>query len=423
MVSGDNPSVKTLVVIVNNEFNNDPRVNRAVTASRSFFDRITVLSGVPKREDRRNTTDGNLQVLRYYYYKPNFSNSGLVKKALNVATGSNEARPSGTGQAKRRPSLFRVGLFLGWFIYILMMNLWIFVRFARLRADVYYANDYDTLLVAYLLSRLHHGELIYDAHELYSDLLDDSPQIYMRLIQLAEGYLARKATAIVTVNNPIAKILETRYHLPQTPMVVYNTPFYQELLERLHIPSPPFKLLYHGLYLPGRNLDNLVRSMQEVECFHLYFRGYGVLEQSLRDLVQDLGLEDRVTFLEPVTMKDLVASAKDFDMGIIPYPGSPKQLNSYYCTPNKVFEYMMAGLALAVSDLPVLREIVTSHQVGVVFDSEDPTGIAAVLNQVKQDDLIRMRENALAVAREVYNFDRESRKLIQIYQDLYQAKK
>ena len=280
-----------------------------------------------------------------------------------------------------------------------VMNLWIFIRWIGLRADIYYANDYDTLLAGFLMSKIGRGKLIYDSHELYSDLLEDSPRIYKSLIEYFEGVLSRKATVVITVNNPIARILKTRYQLSKMPEVIYNTPYYQKLNGDIPAPTVPFKLLYHGMYLPGRNLDDLVVSMRDVENFHLYFRGYGVLEEALRNLVQQLELENKVTFLERVSMQELVSSARDFDMGVVPYPGSQKQLNSYYCTPNKIFEYMMAGLALAVSDLPVLREIVTANEVGVVFNTANPTQMAATLNQITQQDLLKMKANALKAAK------------------------
>jgi len=413
--------MKSMIVLVNNEFESDPRVNRGVTASSKYFDQITVLSGVPRLEDRKTTRQGNITVLRHYYYKPNFSKSNLVKNALAVAMGSNQPGAEKKPYAQKSSELFRTMLFIGWFGYIFVMNLWIFLRRAGMRADMIYANDYDTLLAGYLMSRIGRGILVYDSHELYSDLLEDSPRIYKRLIEFFEGVLARKAAVVITVNNPIAEILETRYHLSSTPTVIYNTPYFQPADESSDAPKPPFKLLYHGMYLPGRNLDDLIVSMQDVDNFHLYFRGYGVLEESLHSLVNQLGLQDKVTFLERVSMQELVSTAKDFDMGIVPYPGSHKQLNSYYCTPNKIFEYMMAGLALAVSDLPVLREIVTTHRVGVVFDTSSPAQIAATLKRITQKELTGMKANALRVARETYNFEQESTKLIKIYQDIYQA--
>lgn len=413
--------MKSMVVLVNNEFDSDPRVNRGVTASSKYFDTITVLSGVPQLKNRKTTYRDNVTVHRYYYYKPNFSNSSLVKNALSIAMGPKQNKAEKAEPINGQRSMFRTLLFVGWFLYIFVMNLWIFVRWAGLRADIYYANDYDTLLAAFLMSKIGRGKLIYDSHELYSDLLEDSPRIYKRLVEYIEGTLSRKASVVITVNNPIARILVNRYQLSRTPEVIYNTPYYQKVDGDLAAPSIPFKLLYHGMYLPGRNLDDLIVSMREVENFHLYFRGYGVLEEGLRNLVQEMGLQNKVTFLERVRMQELVSSAKDFDMGIIPYPGSQNQLNSYYCTPNKIFEYMMAGLALAVSDLPVLREIVTTNQIGVVFDTANPAQMAATLNRITQQDLVEMRANALTAAEKTYNFDQESAKLIKIYTSLYQA--
>ncbi|PKN83558.1 MAG: hypothetical protein CVU46_16615 [Chloroflexi bacterium HGW-Chloroflexi-8] len=416
--------MKTMVVLVNNEYNNDPRVNRCVTASKEYFDQITVLSGVPHKKNRTNTRDGSVTVKRYYYYKPNFSKSKFIKKALDIASKTDKTKTEGaTGESNTNGNgVIRILLHLGWFFYIFLMNLWIFIRFAGLRADIYYANDYDTLLAAFLLAKIHHGKLIYDSHVFYSDLLSDSPKIYRKLIQFVEGHLARKASVVITVNHPIANILTKRYQLIETPVVIYNTPYFQEVLETSNrIPNKPFKLLYHGMYLPGRDLDELVRSMKDVTNFRLYLRGFGIIEQVLRDLVLELGLSDRVIFLEPVAMKEMVFSAIDFDMGIIPYPGTQKELNSYYCTPNKIFEYMMAGLALAVSDLPVLREIVSIHKLGVIFDSNNPRHMAEVLNKITQENMVQMKINSLLAAKEIYNFNQESKKLHEIYDHLYQA--
>ena len=99
--------MKSMIVLVNNEFDSDPRVNRGVTASSKFFDSIIVLSGVPQLKDRKTTHQGNVTILRHYYYKPNFSNSSLVKNALAVAMGSNQPSADGAKEGKRQQSLIR----------------------------------------------------------------------------------------------------------------------------------------------------------------------------------------------------------------------------------------------------------------------------------------------------------------------------
>jgi glycosyltransferase involved in cell wall biosynthesis len=122
--------------------------------------------------------------------------------------------------------------------------------------------------------------------------------------------------------------------------------------------------------------------------------------------------------VEPVPMADLVNAAAEADVGVVPYTAySP---GYYYASPNKLFEYMFAGLAIAVSNLPVLEKIVRDHDLGVVFDPADPRHIAEQLNALVGNParLRACRENATWVARNRYNWDHEGGKLISLYRTL-----
>jgi glycosyltransferase involved in cell wall biosynthesis len=122
--------------------------------------------------------------------------------------------------------------------------------------------------------------------------------------------------------------------------------------------------------------------------------------------------------VDPVPMADLVATASEADVGVVPYTAySP---GYYYASPNKLFEYMFAGLAIAVSNLPVLEKIVRDHDLGVVFDPSDPKHIAEQLNALMGNParLRACRENATRVARNRYNWDHEGGKLVDLYKTL-----
>jgi len=176
------------------------------------------------------------------------------------------------------------------------------------------------------------------------------------------------------------------------------------------------------MYLPGRNLEGLVLSMQYVEDARLYLRGYGVLEELLKQIVDQHRLHDKVFLLDPVPMAELISQAAEFDIGIVPYPGNALNLNSYYCTPNKAFEYMMAGLALAVSDLPELKRIVNECEVGITFDSSDPKSLGQALRELTKESLQQMQVNASTAARETFNFELEAQKLRRVIQNLQDSK-
>ncbi len=411
---------KHLIIIVNNEFWKDPRVNRTARALANIFEQITLLCSVTQPITQKQEQFNNLLIYRHRLFKPTYGQSRLTKWATALATKSGSADVSAP---KKETGGWQNGvraiLFLGWFVYVLFLNLMIVVRYRHVKGDLYYANDLDTLLAGYLLSKWHHAKLIYDAHELYPDLFETGPKLYRALLNKLEGYLARQAELVITVNESIAEILQQRHHLKQKPMVLLNCPAFEAVPVRGQPSRRPYKLLYHGVYLPGRNLEGLVLSMQYVTNATLYLRGYGISEELLRQLVTQTNLQDKVIFLEPVPMGDLVSSATEFDIGIVPYPGNANNLNSYYCTPNKIFEYMMSGLALVVSDLPELRQIVTQYQVGVTFNPDTPQGLGEVLRNLTDESLAQMQHHALTVAQTTFNFERESQHLLDKIKEIW----
>jgi glycosyltransferase involved in cell wall biosynthesis len=412
---------KHIVVLVNNEFWKDPRVSRTVFFLVSTFGRISVISGVTEPVAKRREQLGNIVIHRHRFFKPTYGQARVVKWATAIASGSDDMNVSLNGENKIHSlskTLLRSMLYWSWLLYLVILNLSIVIRFIGLGGDLYYANDLDTLLAGYLLARLHRARLTYDAHELYPDLFETGPASYRFLLKKLEGYLAWRSDAMITVNDSIAGILQDRHRLEQKPTVVLNCPPFQPVPERVSASHPPYKVLYHGLYLPGRNLEGLVLSMQYAENTQLYLRGYGILEEALRRIVDQNKLHDKVVFLAPVPMNEMVQKAAEFDIGIIPYPGNPLNLNSYFCAPNKVFEYMMAGLALAVSDLPELRKIVDQYKVGITFDPDDPNDIALALAELTEESLQRMQANALASAWEIFNFEHEAEKLRRVIQGI-----
>jgi len=232
--------------------------------------------------------------------------------------------------------------------------------------------------------------------------------------------------AVVTVNDLIAEELRRQYRIP-LPTVVRNCPkpvvpcavdpSYSIRAKLALSPETPI-ILYQGRYELGRGLEELIESARYLSRGVIVLRGYGSNEADLRQRVDGHGVQGRVFMVEPVPMADLVTAASEADVGVVSYTAySP---NNYYASPNKLFEYIMAGLAIAVSNLPVLEKIVRDHDLGVVFDPADPKHIAEQLNALVGNParLRACRENATCVAHNRYNWDHEGGKLISLYRTL-----
>ncbi len=288
-------------------------------------------------------------------------------------------------------------------------------------ADVYHAHDLTTLGPALRAARRTGARLIYDAHELYTELSglgDGERRRWARL----ERRLIGEADAVIVPSPSRGDALVERYGIAQ-PVVVMNCP------PRGPVPDPAASplagvrrggelvLVYAGGFIAGRGLENLIAAVRMLPVTRLVMIGWGPLDGELRALAERWGMTERVTFLGPVDPDDVVAVTAGGDVGLAPY--LPVGLNNVLAAPNKLFEYLHAGLAVAASDLPDIRRIVTENEVGELFDAADPSSIAAAVRRVTAfpDRLRKLRASAAAAAGR-FTWEAQAGVLLDVYERL-----
>jgi glycosyltransferase involved in cell wall biosynthesis len=290
----------------------------------------------------------------------------------------------------------------------------------RFNADVYVSNDLDTLLPAFLCSQMQDRKLVYDAHELWTDQfigsdhwIDGYPAWLLSLLNDMEQRLIKYCDATLTVNEFIAREMENRYGA--RPNVILNLPKLNEHLEP-HAPNKIKTVLYQGAYGPGRGLENVLHA-----CHYLHhdvrisLRGYGAFESKLRQIAKSEKISN-CRFEQPVAQDDAIAAASSADVGVVPY--LPLNLNNYYTSPNKLFDYIQAGLAVVASDVPYLREIITKYHIGYVFDPTDIKSMAQAINMATRPaTLKRLRKNVLNI-RPLFCWENEEEKYLAIFKGL-----
>jgi glycosyltransferase involved in cell wall biosynthesis len=270
------------------------------------------------------------------------------------------------------------------------------------------------------------GKAVYDSHELWVGMNPETSPLFNRIARWIETRYIRQVDVVVTVNEPIADELRRCYSIT-TPTVVMNCPEpippaevkpAQSFRTQLGLTPGTPVVLYQGGYEPGRGLEALIDSGRYLSLGIIVLRGYGALEEELRRRIAEQPEPKRVFMVDPIPISDVVDAASEADIGVVPYTAySP---DHYYASPNKFFEYMLAGLAIACSDLPVLEKIVMDHDLGVVFDPSNPRQIAQQLNTLIGNPVrLRIcRENARNVARTRYHWEHEGGKLVVLYQAL-----
>ncbi|HUS17485.1 MAG TPA: glycosyltransferase family 4 protein [Chloroflexia bacterium] len=290
-------------------------------------------------------------------------------------------------------------------------------------ADVYHAHDLNNLEVAYRAAIGGGARLVYDSHELF-------PEIGNRWIRVKRGAWTERERAwlpfadlVITVNEFIAEEIARRYSRP-APLVVYNCPDppstfdatapHNDLRERLGLHADRPIVLYQGWMWEGRGLENLVRAAPLLAGdAAVVFMGFGEYQATLERLAA-AGPPGRVYFLPAVSHADLLAYCASADIGIIPYQAV--DLNNYFSSPNKLFDFIQAGVPIVASDLPFLRKVIVGESLGVVARLDSPAAYATALNTLLTlpDHGAAIRAN-LRRAAPTYTWATQSRKLLAAY--------
>ncbi|HEY8276702.1 MAG TPA: glycosyltransferase [Methyloceanibacter sp.] len=284
------------------------------------------------------------------------------------------------------------------------------------RPAIWLANDWTTLPVAQRLAEEQNVPFGYDTHELATSEYGHRAKwriLYRPLILALERRGIARASVVSCVSDGIADHLHRLYRMEQRPMVIRNMPHYDPCA--LRPTQSSIRVLYHGIVSSGRGLEACISSVAHwVEGRSLAIRGpvQDSYRAELEALIAATGVEDRVTLLPPVPMIDLIREAAAFDIGIFIFP-SANQHNAYVL-PNKIFEYVMAGLAVCVSALPEMAALVRDHDLGVLVEGMEPEKIAAAINSLDRERIDLFKRNALKAAAEL-NWEAESPRMVAAY--------
>ncbi len=288
-------------------------------------------------------------------------------------------------------------------------------------ARVYHASDLYTLPALQAAARRHGGRLVYDARELYPHVSATAGRPWVSAFwQLLEGRYVRRADAVFTVSPSIADHMAATYGIAP-PVVLFNAPTHRPvtpsdlLRRRAAVPEGHVLLLHQGQIRPDRGGTRLVEAMRHVRGATLVFLGDGPLRPALEARAAAEALP--VRFIDPVPPDDLLPVTASADVGITLLEDTC--LNHRLALPNKLFEYLAAGLPVLGSDLPEIRRVIVEHDVGCVVNPADPQALRDTIQRMVDDANARRRWAARApAAADTFGWERTSKRFIQVYQSL-----
>lgn len=398
-----------VVMVVNNPISHDARVVKSARSLARAGAEVDVLGVSPDTVEHRAMAAG-VRFRRLPVLPPRGITPGYARWAARRRVGRLFPAP------QWRRTLPVTGYYRRAFLSVLR----------DLRPDVVHAHDVHLLgtVSEYVADAVDRPHVIYDAHEYVPGLAVGGAR--SRRVVDAWAALERetihRADRVITVAPGIAALLAERYSLDRTPTVVYNAPIAgtakapRSLRAAAGVGAEVALVVYSGALSAARGVDTVVTALRLLPEVHLAVVAVpfpNKLGPHLQAIAAQSGAAGRLHLVAPVASHDVPAYLSEADVGVSPILGSTS-ISYDLSLPNKLFEFLHAGLPMVVSDCRGAADFVARHQLGRSFHAGDPDDLAAALRAVLADP---PRPDTADLRRE-FSWQTQEPRLVAVYQDI-----
>jgi glycosyltransferase involved in cell wall biosynthesis len=295
---------------------------------------------------------------------------------------------------------------------------WPLVR--KLRPDVVHVSDVSALSTASRAGRSG-AHWIYEAREPKRHCGEEGLDLARR--RQAVEYAAH-ADAVIATSAPLAERLATELDLPRLPALVHNTPSLRAgatpqpgLREAVGVAADHPLLVYGGVLTRHRHLAVVLEAMTmlpEVR-FALVVSSEDPLMSELLARAEELAVSDRVHVVPKVPPESVVPYVAGADVGVVPFTRTPGQ---DMALPNKLFEFLHAGLPIVISDATAMADFVRVHGLGEVAPLDDARAWAQAIERALQPPYYRDRASGWEALKEEWCWERQAERLVGVYREV-----
>lgn len=301
----------------------------------------------------------------------------------------------------------------------MFFNIRLFIYLLFHKFELLVSNDLDTLLPNFLVSKLKGLPLVYDSHEYFTGVPEIQNRPFVKWVwQSIEKLIFPHLEIVITVCDSIAALYAAEYGI--RPVTIRNCSEKSDHIqpyprEELGINKGHLLIILQGTGINiDRGAEELIEAVRQTENISLLIVGSGDVLNNLKDIVSDYKLIDRITFISNVPWEEMMRYTKSADAGVC--LDKDTNINYRFSLPNKLFDYISAGIPMIASDLPETGKILREYGCGIVIQEVTPEKISNALLELKNNTLKRaeLKRNAVAAA-EKLNWEIESEKVKEFY--------
>lgn len=301
----------------------------------------------------------------------------------------------------------------------LVFNVQLFVYLLFVKADILWSNDLDTLLPNFLISQLKKSKLIYDSHEYFTEGVYKKSS--KKIWEMLEQKLFPRLKNVITVNNSIKNIYENKYKVRVA--VVRNVPCLfnkNKVADAPVLPAEKKNLIIQGMGInENRGAEEAVLMMQFLpDEFHLYFIGNGTILNKLKKMTDDLKVESKITFIDPLPYSEMKQVTMQGFLGLI-FEKIDVTDEHLFSLPNKFFDYIHAGMPVLSTEAVEIKSIITQFNIGTFVDKLNPEEMAKKVIEISEDPekYNVWKDNTVEASRQL-NWENEEKILIDFMEHL-----
>jgi glycosyltransferase involved in cell wall biosynthesis len=256
------------------------------------------------------------------------------------------------------------------------------------KPDLVFCHDLMPIIPCYLYSKFFFKKMIYDSHEIHREVLSPFKPVFF-WTKIETYIINRISLTLITDHDRLDYMVKKAGVNKEKIKPIFNLPYMGELTHassKLILQNPTKKkILYTGIIMPGRYIDEIIKSIvfwEKDANFYIIGDGGEAYIDELKNLAKNLNVSDRVIFIPPVKWNELVDYIDESDLAFAFYKNNC--LNNLYCSPNKLYEALASGTPVVGTANPIIKEVLDELDFGICldFDNINSSSIGNAVNLI-----------------------------------------
>tara|TARA_R110002072_G_scaffold20688_4_gene74871 strand:+ start:28527 stop:29633 length:1107 start_codon:yes stop_codon:yes gene_type:complete len=243
-------------------------------------------------------------------------------------------------------------------------------------------------------------KIVFNAHEYHPLEFEDIPGWIetkgKKMRSLYETYLS-ELDLFINVSAGIKEKCKQEFGIDS--IVIPNASYYQELPIK-NCGSFPIKMVHHGVILPSRQIEKMIETVKILgKNFTLDIIGVTSEENKkyVEEIKKQIDKTTNVCFLEPVVYSEIIPRLNKYDLGF--YFMVNNSFNNSFALPNKLFEFIQARLAIAITPISEMKVIIEKHNIGIVSKESNVDSMVESLKNLNFEEVQKYKEETVKAAK------------------------